>query len=247
MPKEEKSSAPALSAGLKILELVSERELGFNKLVDSLNLSRGSVARIIKVLLDSHYLQKTNQAKYILGPATQRLISIPDIKEMLRSKSQTHLSFLMEKTECSPIIFSWDGNGMESLTKKYSSGSPAMQEIGTYSTDLSRYPWGWLFYKTLTEEGKNKARKNMKDPKLINQVLSVKNTFLQDGTVAYDKEFIDKHQTRLATLLRGNSGELIGAIGLGGNPLIMPENKVQYFGELLTERATLLQKELQEN
>lgn len=241
---ETQGKAPALENGLDMLELVSDGPCGFNDLVEALDMSRGSVARLSKIMIARGYLERNHQGKYVLGPAVSGLLDGDNVKRRLIDVAKPVMITLTSITSCSTILFHWDGYGFESLDKESDEQGPAMQELGTISTDLSRYPWGWLVYETMTKEAKLKARERMRKPKLVDRGLKLNDQWIKKYGVAYDDQVVDRYQRRLAILLRRRDSKIIGALGLGGNPLIMPDEDIQELAMHLNFGKTEIEQKL---
>ena len=91
---------PALHRGLSILELLSQRELGFNEIREELNIPGPSLAALLKQLLEQEYIEKNeSDNKYKLGRKLLILGNAYLSKIDLREKARPHMEKLREECE----------------------------------------------------------------------------------------------------------------------------------------------------
>ena len=102
---EEKSPAPALDAGLDILEfLASNNTAGFSELCANLPMSKASVARILRTLSQRGYVIKGEiDGKWRPGPR----MSFPGgglpMLEKLRTEAPAVLKSFVDRTGCTAL------------------------------------------------------------------------------------------------------------------------------------------------
>ncbi len=242
-----KVTVPALYNGLMLLEMVlsSDRDLGFNEIVTLAELPRASTSRLLKVLKDQGYVAKDRvSGKYTSGPNTIGLKSKASIIDILRQKSGPVLESLVEKTRNTAVLVYWTGRHMLGLNKVMHQQSVPMQPIGNIETDFSTGPAGWIFYQQMTEPQQKQAHEQMKDKKyFLKRLPELWAHYEKHGFCYDDLEFVD-YIKRLAAPVFNHSGDLIGAIALGGNTLTIPDDHVGEMGRLLAEHAEMLSDEM---
>jgi DNA-binding IclR family transcriptional regulator len=231
----EAASAPALENGLRILEAVGGGGVRFGDLVERLDISRATVSRLLKVLMQQKYVVKDNLGVYRPGSALSALSGASDERKSLAQVGGPVLDTLAEATGCSAILFHWDGTAFEALAKRTPESGPAMQALGLRTMDLSRYPWGWLLFDEMSVEGRLRAQALMVEPDLILEAMSSSREYIRDYGFAFDDGVVSKGSRRLAGILRDFEGRAIGAIGIGGNKYTIPDDKVVTFGTLILE------------
>ncbi len=199
MAKAEKSkpSAPALDAGLSILERLRLGPCGFSEIEKNLNMSRASVARIIKILCLRGYVERSIDGMgYQLGPSLQTLVNPLDIGEVLIRTSAPHLESLREATSCSTVLQQWKGDHTLALDKRMHEAAPTMMPTGRLCRDPAINPWTAMLFCA--------AGLPCEHPY---QVLS--------DDAYYDDQLVFKQVRRLAVLIPGSHRPL-GALVLGG-------------------------------
>jgi DNA-binding IclR family transcriptional regulator len=143
----EKSSAPALEGGLRILDLLRESSDGrsFGEINAALPQSKATVVRLIHVLIDMDYVVKHQQKpRYYLGP---RMATVQPEAERIKRwvmRSESLLKRLSDETECTAVLFSWNGHFCQSVAKAMHSNSIVMQPVGGIDSDFTSSPWGWI-------------------------------------------------------------------------------------------------------
>ena len=242
-----KIPVPALNNGLNILELVlaSEQKIGFNEIVNHVGLPRASTARLLKVLKDRGYVAKDGTSgKYKAGSNTIGLKNRRPLIDVLRKKSRSVLESLVEKTNNTALVVYWAGQQMQCLNKVIHQQSIPMQDIGNINTDFSMCPWGWIFYQHLSAPKQKKTLEYMKDKKYFLKRLPELEAYYQKHGFYYDDQEFIKPLRRLTAPVYSNNGDLIGAIGLGGNPLTILNGKVKQMGRMVAEHAQMLSEQL---
>jgi DNA-binding IclR family transcriptional regulator len=247
IPKE-KSTAPALDNGLDILEQVirSENGTGFNQLAEELPVTRATVSRLLKVLIKRGYLSKDSQnGKYFPGNRLSLLgLKTPLLEKLLR-EAQPVIKSLSEKAMNNTVILIyWTGREMQVLSRFQQESSVAMMPAGTIRTDLSLFPWGWLFYEELSKTEKAEAEAKIE---LLEEFKKLQASRLEDykqNSYLYDDCGVFEHVRRFTSLLKDRNGQIIGALGVGGSPLSIPNEKVEEIGKQTAIHAKILSEKI---
>lgn len=201
---------PALVSGMTLVEAVSAAGLDgltFTALLAH-GLPKASLARQLATLTARNWLAKNSSGAYVLGSVAIALGSRDDPAERVRLAAGPLLPDLRAAAGNTALAIAWSGLSLISVAKAVSDDGVTMQEVGTVTIDLSLRPWGW-FTAELTG-----APSTWPDA-------DSRAFFLAHGA-AWDPGRSSPHVRRLATpLLR--SGQLIGAIALGGTPQSMPD------------------------
>ncbi len=238
-----KPSAPALESGLQILEILagSSEPVGFNAIAASLDVSRASVVRFLKVMRERGYIDVDQASgRYCLGRRVASLLPQAAVREVLAGQSEDVLRSIVEATGNSAIVVYWDGYQMICLNKIMHEASIPMQEIGTHAVELDRYPWGWIIYSTLTEHEQSRSQDRMADCAYFNaHNRDWMACFEKDG-YCYDDQHIWRGVRRIAVPVYEQDGDIAGYLGLGANPHSLPAARVAKTARLLREHAQRL-------
>ncbi|MDF2880722.1 MAG: IclR family transcriptional regulator [Clostridiaceae bacterium] len=144
------SPAPALSRGLDILDIISKHgSVGFNDIVEKLNLNSSSVNRLLKVLLQYGYIAKNFENKYELGLKAYALAQKESSWRILINECNPILKNLNESFGVTSILVGYDEKEMICLDKSANVDNISLMDQGkTLRNYLSR-PWGIIFLSAL--------------------------------------------------------------------------------------------------
>ncbi len=240
--EEEKSFAPALDAGLDVLEiLASKRVAGFNELCAALPMSKASVARILKTLSLRGYAVKSGaDGKWRPGPR----MSFPGgglpAVERLRAEAPAVLKSFVDKTGCTALCLYWSGKEYQSIVKEQREGGIVMMDVGVIVRDLSTSPWGWLFYLSLDARGKKEALRQVADPLRLKERLPEWSAHIRKNGFAFDDHEIFPERMRLGAPVYDHRRQLVGAIGTACTQLSVPTELFAEFTDELVRHAELL-------
>ena len=242
--KSAKSSAPALDAGLDVLEFLSLRkEAGFNELCNILPMSKASVSRILKTLSERGYVRKdSHSGKWLPGPRIGMAGMSMPISEILRTEAPKILKSLVDVTGNTAICVYWNGEEFQVVAKEQRDGSIAMIEVGTISRDLSRFPWGWLFFLSLDKDARRKAMKHFEDATLFKRRIEPWRKHIDETGFAFDDHEIYPNRMRFGAAIYDVNGRIIGALGSTGTRLSIETDKIDEFGAELLRHADILSK-----
>ena len=245
--KDVKSLAPALDAGLDIIEFLAlKKEAGFNELCRLLPMSKASVARILKTLSARGYVRKGDAGdKWVPGPKMGFAgLAIP-IAEILRAEAPKILRDFVDETGNTALCVHWDGDAYQCVAKEQREGGIVMMELGSTVRDLSRSPWGWLFFLSLDKEARRKAIESSDAPDLLQSRIDVWARHIEERGFAFDDHEIFPERMRFGAPIRSSSGKTVGALGASGTRISIPPKKLAAFGSSLIDHAGLLSKILQ--
>jgi IclR family acetate operon transcriptional repressor len=234
------SLAPALENGLGIIELVcaSDRAVRFGRIMRELGIPKASAVRLLKVLQRRGYVVKdASGGGYLAGPRVASL-GRPGLEtESLRRAAGVVLKELSEQSGNTALAIHWNGRQMQCLSKVMHPSSSPMQEVGTIMLDLDGTPWGWLFYETLDELSRERAHGEMHDATAFRRKQRARIGHYETKGFAYDDQQVFKALRRLTAPIRNASGILVGAVGIGGNPITIPDRRVDAIGRMVMRAA----------
>lgn len=232
--------APALERGLTILEMAagSPSPLGFNEISQVLGLSRSSTIRLVKVLCQRQYLVKDPvSGKYSLGPRMAGSGRHTSPLEALLKNGGPCLKPLSDKTGNTCILVYWTGSHLQCLAREIQEASIPMQPPGNIAQCLDTFPWGCFIYQGLTAAAQKEKQILFYDPKNFKRNSKVwLSGFSQQGYF-YDNQLMRANIRRLAAIIYNHEGGVLGALAMGGNPLTIPDTKVEKYGLLVKEAA----------
>jgi len=106
-----KTSSRILFRGLAVLELlgVSREGLPATEIAIEMGLHRSSIYRYLSVLVDSGYIIKTAEGRYVLGPRILELASLALDRIDLRNLAHSTLVSLCDETEATVHLCRLDG------------------------------------------------------------------------------------------------------------------------------------------
>ena len=247
MKQLDKSIAPALQNGLSVLEfLVTHgKEVGFNAIAAHLGVSKATTSRLLNVLRCRNYIVKDeNSGKYRPGPRMSFLNNSLPMIEILRREITPILQSLMDTASNTVLFIFWNGHELQCLNKKTHQASVPMQEIGHVDTDLTAGPWGWLVYNSLDKAGRKLAETRMTRHLNYKEIFERWKIFYDKYHFCYDDQELYKPLKRLAAPVYDRSGNLVGALGIGGNSLTIKNNQVLKLGKILLEHCEQLMEKI---
>lgn len=241
-----KSLAPALEAGLDIMEFLAvRREAGFNQLCKLLPMSKASVSRILKTLAARGYVRKDQgDGRWCRGPRMGMLGMAAPVAEALRAEAPKVLKSFVDAVGDTALCVYWSGEEFQVVAKEQREGGIVMMDVGAIARDLSRYPWGWLFFLSLDEAGRRKAMARLDDPELLSRRIDAWAAHINEKGFAFDDHEIYHNRMRFAAPVRDVGGRVVGAIGASGTKLSIPDGKLDAFGAELIRHADMLSERL---
>lgn len=242
---DRKSLAPALDAGLDIMESLAERKaIGFNELCASLPMSKASVSRVLKTLAERGYVRKDlGSGKWLPGPRMGIAGFELPVQEMLKAEAPAVLKSFFDRTGNTALCAAWNGEEFNVVAKEQREGGIVMIDVGTVTRDLSTYPWGWLFYFSLDKASRAKALRNFKERALFESHAQEWARHIEGNGFAFDDHRIYPNRMRFAAPVYDGSGKLAGAVGSTATRLSLPPEGFDFFvGELLKAASALSSK-----
>jgi DNA-binding IclR family transcriptional regulator len=241
LEKKDKSYTPALDAGLDIMEyLYCHKEAGFNELCRQLPVSRSSVLRILKTLAERGYVQKDEARSCWLPGRRMNFAGMnAPVADVMRSEAPRILGSFTDATACTVLCIYWNGNGFQVIAKEQREGGIVMLEVGSVIRDLSKYPWGWLFYLSLDTEERERFDGYMECPELIRDCPAQREKYFIENGFALDNEEVYKGRLRFAAPVRDGQGRITGALGTSCSSPLQTE-EVQALGKELAKHADKL-------
>ncbi|MEK6795253.1 MAG: helix-turn-helix domain-containing protein [Spirochaetota bacterium] len=229
---------PALKRGLEILKLIlmSECPLGYNEILARTRIPPSSVTRLLKSLEEGRYIVKDVNGKYRAGNELLVLgYSTPAFSRLL-DRAQQALQTLSDDAENTAILMYWNGREMQSIAKVIHPFSISMQETGTLSSDHSTTPWGALFYLHMDASMQREAERGMsKKKEFLSSLRSIHSSFKKNGYIVEDG-FMYRNIRRIAAPVFEQE-RIVGAVGLGGNTLTIPDERIAPYARLVKNTA----------
>jgi DNA-binding IclR family transcriptional regulator len=249
MTPDKKSQAPALDGGLDIMEALAENSpgLALNEILNIMNVSKSTALRLIKVLIERKYILKDRlTGKYIPGPRMSLLGFGSPIVKIIQEKSTPILQSIANETgdKNTLLIIHFTGMQMQTINKIQPENSINMMDIGTVRGDFSHAPWGWIFYHFMDNIQKAQANKKITQKDLFAERFPAWIKYYKKNGFCFDKHEVHSHIRRLGAPFFGANGKILGAIGMGGTPITMPDKEVKKFGALLLKGANELSQNL---
>ena len=218
----------ALERGLNILTILAreQRPVRFNELNSSLgDISRASLSRLLKSLIDSGYVEKNNATgAYSCGPqmAVFADVRAKGLKEMLISNYAPQIKTAAKKFNVTIVLLERVKDILINIHKEQPEFSMSMQEVGNINDNLSE-PW-LLTLAAYCPEVETKIKAG-KDKKIIAGIRE-KGYLYEDQTV--------RHQVRRFAFPIFQNSEIAGIIGVGGTILQIEDDKaekiIEFFG-----------------
>ncbi|WP_157949931.1 helix-turn-helix domain-containing protein [Vallitalea okinawensis] len=211
----EKSPAPALSKGLHIIDLVAKEEtLSFGQLQKLTGYNVSSLNRYIKVLLESGYLSRTKDQKYMIGMKSVILSKSNTLWRSLVNRSKKVLEYISEKYEVTVLVIGYGENSYTALNKIAHKDNLTMMEIGHTEKDiLTHAPWGIPYLAYNDESTKSNILAQLEEEKRV-EINEMLNEIEDQGYLTY-KSNSHSEILRIAVPLVDRSGQLIGVLGMG--------------------------------
>lgn len=230
----EKSSAPALTNGLEIIELIAEKgEIGFNAISEIKGISVSSLTRILKVLVSKSYIVKNEKGKYILGSRLFTLAKSQSIWNGILKRAASILKEISEKYEATALLFGFSDESTIALDKVINIDSVVMQPVGCVRKQFISRPWGFVFMASISEERKKKfieiSKSSEKDNYEIPSEKEVDEYIEFAKSQGYSDDFgkIKSSIRRLAVPIYNSKGEVATALAVGFVNGALSEETVQ--------------------
>jgi DNA-binding IclR family transcriptional regulator len=228
------NKAPALERGLQIIEYIAKKQTptAFNELVQELSIPKATAVRLLAVLVDHGYLRKNSvSGHYELSARSNLFGKSNSIAEELQKKGKKIVKKISQKTSNTVILFYWNGFETQVLCKEMHPDSLVMQALGNTSKDFINTPWGWILVQ-------HRHKNEILDEDTAKFIKSKEYQKAMDWyeTNGFTYENRKKVLRRIATPII-YKGAVVGALGLGGNSLTMPDSKIMEFGNLLKQYA----------
>lgn len=238
------TAIPALQRGLSLLELLAGAELplSFGQIVEELSAPRASTARLLSSLQHTGHVRKS-VAGYQLGERAKLLSPRSALRSRLTAAAPAALQAVSEATHNTCLLVYFGDSGAECLAKHEQEASVSMQPVGRLTPDISLSPWGALFYHSLEPTERARWRARMARPRRFEALLPKLLSRLDDWGVAYDDQWLVAHLRRLAAPISQN-GHVVACLGLGGNPLTLPDQALSQAAQQLRTRAEVLERQL---
>ncbi len=239
-------TAPALERGLALLETVAAASAPptFNDLLRRSAWPKASVARLLGVLREAGYMEKDPRSGgYRVGPRAALLTGRLPVAERLRLLAEPVLEQLAGETGHTWLLLQFADLRAVCLAKATAESSIAMQPVGYVQPDLSRSPWGVLYFDAMDEAQQTTALSRMKDAAGFAQRQPQAVAYLRQHGFTYDDQTHLKHVRRLAAPIRSD-GRLVAAVGVGANPLALPDDAAPALGRKLCAVADQLEHAL---
>ena len=246
MIRSRKSPAPALDVGLDIIEHLSLcKEAGFNELCAILPMSKASVSRVLKTLAGRGYVRKDSRSgKWLPGSRIGMAGLALPVQETLAKEAPALLKSFVDKAGNTALCVYWTGEEFQVLAKEQREGGIVMLDVGTVSRDLSRFPWGWLFYLSLDKAGRAKAMRNVEDKAFFEKRIPAWTSHIREHGFAFDDHEIYPARMRFGAPVLDQSGAVVGAIGSAATRLSLPPKGLDFLCSALLEAAVALSAKL---
>jgi IclR family acetate operon transcriptional repressor len=245
--QHEPSAAPALQRGLAVLELVgqSPEPVGFSVLRRRLGLPKASAVRLLRCLRDGGYLSKDAvSGRYRLGPRAALLAGSATLSQRLTILGEPLLRELRDATSNSALLVRLAEGRVTCLAKAEAEAAIPMPSPGTVRLDLSRSPWGLIYFDAMDKTQQRRAVAHTRRPADLDALRQASRQRWPDRGLVYDDQLFVKHLRRIATPVHHHGG-VVAALALGGNPLTLPDDEVDALGERLLASALQLQAQLE--
>ncbi|RMD80237.1 MAG: hypothetical protein D6820_06990 [Lentisphaerae bacterium] len=243
--QHERSQAPALTAGLKLLERLAQSGLegcSFGQLCELGIVSRASVTRLLQVLQNEGYVVKNaHNGKYRLGIRMVFLADRVKILEWIRMRTREILEEVKNRTGNTVIAFLREGDALCSIEKVLHPASIVMQELGGRTCGSSGSPWDVIL---LAE----RAREQGSPWQELAAGAAIRGHWLEmyrSKGVVLDNCEVFPGVRRVAVAVRTSEGRLAGVLALGGTQASLDDREIMEYAESLREGAQRLAQEWQ--
>lgn len=224
---EAASPAPALDRGLHLLELIAgagERGRAFGEIELLVQLPKASLARLLQVLIARGWAQKhPDHGRYLLGPRARGLVQTISLSDRLAAAARPFLDELSRRTGNTILALCWTGAYWQSVAKVMHPQAIPMQHVGDTDVPNPEIPWGWFTAEHCPEQPA--AWPTQRDAAAYRRL-----GYVVDRRTIYTSR-------RVATPILDRGGRLLGALAAGGNPLTIPDERVDEIGRRLVEVA----------
>jgi DNA-binding IclR family transcriptional regulator len=240
MKQSDKSLAPALERGLAVIEYIgrADNQVSFSELTVATGIPKATLSRLLKVLLATGYLEHSTNG-YLPGAKCNILGQRAAVIDLLILHGKTAVEAVCEATECTCLLFYWNGESTQVVSKAMHPESIVMQSEGNISADFIYPPWGWLLLddSETSPTIKTSHKEFMNSPDYRHKIdYYHKNGFTLDTA--------NPNIVRLGTPIKNRAGKIVGVLGLGVNFPVNNHNAYKELGRILKTQADRLSKKM---
>ncbi|WP_019422722.1 IclR family transcriptional regulator [Paenibacillus sp. OSY-SE] len=247
------ASAPGLSSGLRIIELVSESEagIGFNQLKAVLELNAASLNRYLQVLLEQQYVDKNENQQYVLGAKLLGMMKHADSLHDVSDMTGPILDYICRETGSTSLWIDFRDGRMMCRDKVVHPEGVVMQQIGEVRTDYMLHPWGFLLLAHASAEKRRFYIDYANLAGLANccpDKASVQR-FIEEASengLSDDKGLILQNIRRIAVPIRAHS-RIVASIAIGMPGVSFEEQFIARIYRILQEEAVRVERLLSDS
>jgi DNA-binding IclR family transcriptional regulator len=224
------SPAPALDRGLRIVAALAAQPqgLGFNDIATRFGLSKSVCSRLLSVLIAHHFVIKAaHDGRYYLDQHAP----VRGMRQLLEDCDAAEvLPVLAEDSSCTALLVVQDGDGLRTIAKQTTSGSPHMRAIGSIRYTWLTYPWAWCVLMDRPQSViAQLIRREKPDERVLAEFATAQRDIARQGWCWQRREGV----VRMACPLRDRQGLVAGAIALGGQEALLDRATRGRLGALL--------------
>lgn len=242
-----KSLAPALSRGLKVLELITrEGSLYYNQLERTIGFNASSLNRILKVLIEEGYINKSDDGRYSPGLKVFALTQLKTLRGFFTNKVNPILNEISNEFQVTAAFYIFGEYVTIIIDKVMHPDNISMRPIGEEKNDYLLSPWGFVYMAQFSsDEQKKFIKRNIESYKEQLKLPTEEelNRFIalaRERGYGDDEGAILDDIRRLAAPIYGIDGNIMAAIGIGSFTSRLDKGIIDKLTHILKEKAELL-------
>lgn len=236
--------SPALERGLAVIETIAQQSgvATFKDLQDATVAPKSSLIRLLAVLRRGGWVERDEDG-YRAGKRLVALRSPVNLVEQLRAAAVPVLSSLRDSTGNTAICLRCEADTTIVIAKALHESSVAMREVGSVDEISWNSPWCWLQMAEMSADRRESLKERLNpNRRLVAAATRAWRSVKQTGW-CYDDQVGIPLVRRLAAPIRDPSDDrLIGIVALGGNPLTIPDDRVDQIAGALVKAAGRLSR-----
>jgi len=238
---------PALERALDVIDLLAsnDRDLSFSEILDSLNIPRPSLARILKTLTDRGLITKAGErGLYRLGMKLLYLGNRIESKLKLRSVALPFMQELSSKTEKTIELSTLDRDQLILIDQiEGNEGVRLFSRIGSAYPYFHALASGKIYLSHMEKEKRKDALNKIGIPKVtkhtitdVDQLEEELSIIMKNGYAFEDQELREGVRRVVAPIYDCHGG-LAGCIGIASTIFSLKYEDREYLGRMVKEVA----------
>jgi DNA-binding IclR family transcriptional regulator len=200
--------------------------------------------RLLAVLRRGNWVERESDG-YRPGRRLAALRAPVSAAERIRAAAQPLLAGLCRASGNTVMLFQCEGETTIGLSKEVHPAAVTMREVGSVTAIDWSSPWCWIQLHGMDAERREEVRAQLRPDQ--RQWTAARQAWKQLGRSGWcfdDQVGIPLVRRMAAALHHPGDGRLLGVLSLGGNPLTMPDERIDELGTQLIDATETVRQRL---